>query len=137
MQVDAYDPHILKVDMEKLMKEHMELEINLKDAKKLGPRTCLITMNSVEDKIKVMKNKSKLRTCQKRIYINDDMTKEERKVQEKVRIRAREEKAKGRRVKLGFQKVKIDDEQWIWSKEEKELVKKMERPRTNDTNTKN
>ncbi|KAK9704560.1 hypothetical protein QE152_g27801 [Popillia japonica] len=45
-----------------------------------------------------MKNKSKLKEyTEEKVYINDDMTKEEREIQEKIRIRkAKEERMKGK-----------------------------------------
>lgn len=51
-----------------------------------------------------MRKKSKLK---KGIYIDDDSTKEKRGIQMKLRERAREEKAKGILVKIGYRKVKI------------------------------
>jgi hypothetical protein len=53
-------------------------------------------------------NKSKLKERKgKRIYINDGLTKEERKTQKKLREVDREERDRGKRVKIGFRKIQI------------------------------
>lgn len=50
-----------------------------------------------------MSNKSKIRNCGEEVYINDDLTKEEKKVQVGIR-----KVAKVKTVEMGFRKVIID-----------------------------
>ncbi|KAK9722634.1 hypothetical protein QE152_g19581 [Popillia japonica] len=78
---------------------------------------------------------------EQKIYINDDMTKEERGIQEKIRRKAKEERMKGKTVKIGFQKLIVEGERWRWNKEEenwnkdaRELEKKGVTPKKKSKN---
>lgn len=60
-----------------------------------------------------MANKRKLKNVREaRIYINNDVSKEDREVQSKIRTVAKEEGSKGKTVKIRFGKLNIDDEEW-------------------------
>lgn len=72
----------------------------------------------------MMQNKSHLKHGQGgKIFINDDLTKEERDIQRKIRQTFNEEKAKGKNVKMGFLKVIVEGEIWKWNKGEGRLNK--------------
>ena len=45
------------------------------------------------------------------------MTKEERIIQKKLRRIAQLERNKGKRIKVGYQKIIIEGETWRWNKE--------------------
>lgn len=64
----------------------------------------------MDDKIAVMRNKNKLKgeDC----YIDADLTRQEREIQQALRTRAREEREKGNIVKVSYQKLLIND-QWV------------------------
>jgi hypothetical protein len=55
------------------------------------------------------------------MYIDDDLTNEERKTQKKLREVAREERDRGKRVKIGYRK--INGEWFMWDEREKKLKK--------------
>lgn len=77
-----------------------------------------------KDKEKTMKNKSQLKNIKNaRIYINNDLTKEEREKQKKIRQRAQQEKANGKTVKMGYNKLIIDGVEWKWNREKEDLEK--------------
>ena len=84
-----------------------------------GKEIIIVEMDEWKTKEKIMKEKSKLRG--ENIYIDHDMTKEEREIQRKLRMRAREEKEAGRIAKVGYRKIFIDGKQWEWIDEEGEL----------------
>ncbi|KAI4465408.1 atp synthase mitochondrial f1 complex assembly factor 2/atp12 protein mitochondrial precursor [Holotrichia oblita] len=59
--------------------------------------------------MEVMKNKSKLRNkLDNKVFINDDLTREERDIQRIIRQKAKEEKSKGKQVKIGYAKLVIE-----------------------------
>jgi hypothetical protein len=69
-------------------------------------------------------NKSKLKERKgERMYIEDDLTNEGRKTQKKLREVAREEKNRGKRVKIGYRKRQINGEWFIWDGREEKLKK--------------
>jgi hypothetical protein len=68
----------------------------------------------------MMLNKSKLKERKgERMYINDDLTNEERKTQKKLTEVAREEKDRGKREKIGCRKKQINGEGFIWDERER------------------
>jgi hypothetical protein len=68
-----------------------------------------------------MLNKSKLKEKKdERMYIDDDLTKEERETQKKL---AREESDRGKRVKIGYRKIQINGEWFRWDEREEKLKK--------------
>ena len=79
-----------------------------------------VKFKNLEEKLKVMRNKNKLKG--KNIYINDDLTKIERNIQKQIAARAKEEREKGNKTKMGYMKVKINENWWYWDKET--LIKK-------------
>jgi hypothetical protein len=46
-----------------------------------------------------------------RMYIGNDLTNEERKTQKKLRQVAREERDRGKKVKIGYRKIQINDDE--------------------------
>jgi hypothetical protein len=64
-----------------------------------------------------MLNKSKLKERKgEKMYIHDDLTNEERKKQKKLR----EEGDRGKRVKIGYRKIQVNGEWFIWDKRRRE-----------------
>ena len=48
------------------------------------------------------------------VYVDDDLTEEERDVQRELRVRAREERKKGVDVWVGYRRIKIAGVLWVW-----------------------
>lgn len=69
-----------------------------------------VELNKFEDKLYIMRNKTKLRG--EEFFIDSDLTKNEREIQQAIRQRAREEREKGSTVKVGYQKLCINNE-WV------------------------
>lgn len=83
-----------------------------------GREVIIAGLKNWEDKQEVMKNKCKLRGS--KIFINHDYTKAERDIQSKIVEAAREERKKGRAVKVGYKKIMVDGK-WIdWTDGAKE-----------------
>ncbi|KAJ3662510.1 hypothetical protein Zmor_006855 [Zophobas morio] len=107
----------LAANMEKFLGRIVEGEVAVKNAYQLGPKICLVELGKKEDKLKVMQNKKKLKNeGGDRIYINDDWTPEERDVNKKIREIAKEERNKGKQVKLGYSKLTIEGKTYRWNK---------------------
>jgi len=69
-----------------------------------------------------MRRKKKLGS--REIYIDNDLTQEERKVQRKLREIARGERADGKRARVGYRRIEMEGQMYIWNKEENRIVKK-------------
>jgi hypothetical protein len=92
--------------------------VNVKEAFKINKDKMMLAKIEIWDQKKnMMLNKSKLKERKgEKMYIDDDLTNEERKTQKKLRKVAREERYRGKRVKIGYRKIQINGE---WEKMKK------------------
>lgn len=130
--IDTDDRDGLKDATKNIIKQHLNIDTSIKSAIKLNNNTCRIELEKFEDKLQIMKNKYKLRVvADSNIYINNDMTIEERKIQYIIRQKAAEERKKGNDVKMGYQKISINGRGWVWDGLEGKLIEKGNQTREN------
>uniref|UniRef100_A0A1Y1M2P7 L1 transposable element RRM domain-containing protein n=1 Tax=Photinus pyralis TaxID=7054 RepID=A0A1Y1M2P7_PHOPY len=79
-----------------------------------------VELENWEDKLEIMKKKKVL--GQAKIYIENDLTKEEGRIQSEIRNRAREERQKGNRVRTSYQRMTINGKNWRWDLQLDRLV---------------
>ncbi|XP_023318006.1 uncharacterized protein LOC106651336 [Trichogramma pretiosum] len=99
----------IKEEIEKFLKEKLAIEAGLHAAWRSG-QVVVGKCTSYEQKEMIMKNKARLAGT--RIYIENDLSFEDRKIQEKIARWARAQREKGREVKVGLGRVMVD-EKWI------------------------
>jgi len=58
----------------------------------------------------------------RKIYIDNDLTQEERVIQKKLRVVARGERTNGRRTR--YRRTEIEGQMYIWNEKENRIVKK-------------
>lgn len=107
----------IKEATETLFSELTDRKMEISDAYQIGKLKTVVKMATLNDKISVMKNKGKLRIKKsvKPIFLDDDMTQEDRKIQYRARQFAKENKKEGNRIKIGFQKVQINENWYTWN----------------------
>lgn len=116
------NPQEIMKKVDDIIGQSLGVKVPIKYVQRLGPRTCLVKMDSMDDKEEIMKNKQKLRHLKdERIYINHDLTVKERDMQREIRSRAQAERKAGKSVKVGFSKITIEGEVWRWSKDTNKL----------------
>lgn len=76
-----------------------------------GQTRILVKLKDMKDKLKVMRNKFKLKG--RDVYIDDDLCKTDRQIQAEIRQWAKLERLKGNLVRIGYKKLKING---IWEK---------------------
>lgn len=112
------------------IKRELNITPTINTVSKLGnnasKEVLIVQLSSWTCKTDIMKNKFKLNGQQ--IYIENDLTEDERKIQAEIRSKAREEKIKGNRIKIGYQKLTINDQYFEWNKKKRmlELTKRKE-----------
>lgn len=122
IEIDTNDTKIIAGAIKDVFREGLKLTIEPKKVLKIGSKTCLVEMENMEDKRKLMENKYKLKEIKdKRIYVNDDLTKNELEIRKKLRAIAQEEKLKGKEVKIGYSKLTVDGNVWRWNKSKDKL----------------
>ncbi|KAK9685892.1 hypothetical protein QE152_g37606 [Popillia japonica] len=99
------------------IKTNLSVDIKINSARKIEQKIILAELENLEDKARVMTNKSKLKgRTDLPVYINNDLTANERNIQREIRIKAQELKKDGKSVKIGFHKITSDDGVWKWNK---------------------
>lgn len=122
LRIDTQDPEILKGTMKSMLTRALDVDIEIKSALKLGEKTCVIQLENETEKEKIMENKNKLKDFKEgTIYINHDLTVQEKKMQGEIRKMAVEAKEKGKSVKQGFRTITIDGKTWRWNRVERKL----------------
>jgi len=121
--VDKWGENNLEQEVKEFIKEYLELEVEIGKAFKLrigGGRYIVVAMlENWEQKRDIMRKKRELK---ERIFIDDDLTKKEREMQGYLREKAKEEKVKGNRAKIGYAKIWVNDKCYWWNEREKRLT---------------
>lgn len=114
------------VAVEEFLEETLGVAVKIKQTyeikQKNGKTMNIVTLNKWEDKIKIMRNKNRLKG--KNIYIDNDQTAKEREIQRKIREAAEKERKNGKKIRVAYQKLIVNDNIWIWNKEKEELEKR-------------
>ncbi|KAI4459084.1 hypothetical protein MML48_6g00020248 [Holotrichia oblita] len=92
LKKEVNEPDLLKEEMHQFIESELEVKVALKGIRKIGDKIYWVELDSMDEKLKIMRNKSKLKNRRgDKIYINDDMTKQQREIQGIIRRTAREE----------------------------------------------
>uniref|UniRef100_A0A6P7GSK1 Uncharacterized protein LOC114345890 n=1 Tax=Diabrotica virgifera virgifera TaxID=50390 RepID=A0A6P7GSK1_DIAVI len=124
IQVDLEDEVRLRENIQKMMETELQLKIEVKSAFKIGYKKCIIETKSWEDKQKILQEKGKLkytRDCRE-IYIDAALTFKEAKIQKEIRDIAKQQRSKGAKVKIRYQKLEINDKVLKWNARENKLT---------------
>jgi hypothetical protein len=95
--------------VEEWLEREIGVKVNVKEAFKINKDKMMLAKIESWEQKNIMLSKSKLKEKKgERMYIDDDLTKEERETQKKLRELAREERDRGKRVKIGYRKIQIN-----------------------------
>jgi len=103
--------------IKELIKNKLRVECEVREVKRSEP-VIVAKIEGEEGKKEIMKNKFKLK--EERMFIENDLTYEERKVQEKMGRWTREKKAGGIEMKVGRGRLKIGSRWVTWEEIERE-----------------
>lgn len=119
-------------EAKEMIKENLKIEVEIRKAFKIQARgnKCVVVaeLENWEQKREIMIRKKDLKAG---IYIDNDLTKTERRMQEKLREKAKEEKRKGNNVKISYGKILIKDKWFRWNEREEKLEEEREERRGN------
>lgn len=102
----------LREETEKFLKEKLIIDAHVETAHEISNGTIIAKMTSWPQKKKVLENKRKLKGTD--TYIDNDLTAHERNIQRSLRKMAKEERTKGKLVKVGYKKINIDNVEYKW-----------------------
>lgn len=105
-------------DVKIMIERKLNLKTEIKEAVRLDTKgkkeIILVKLNNNEDKQKIMKSKKQLKG--NNVYIEDDLPREERRIQYELRKAAKELRETGKTVRVGFQKLIINGRCHYWDK---------------------
>ncbi|XP_014229659.1 golgin subfamily A member 6-like protein 2 [Trichogramma pretiosum] len=113
----------VKEEIEKMLKSKLDIEIKMEAAWKSG-QVIVGKCSKWEQKDMIMRNKSRLTGTT--LYIENDLSYEERKKQEAISRWAKEQREKGKEIKIGVGRVCVEGKWLRWEsvQEEEESRKK-------------
>lgn len=104
-------------EIKEWFKNNIKVDVEVKNVTKLnqpGKRSMLLVkLENFHEKQEIMKNKNKLKETD--IYIENDLTLDERKIAANIRQIAKEQRRKGKQVKIGYKKMYIDKKLYTWN----------------------
>lgn len=120
--------------IEEFINTSLNIDIKIVQAYQVRKDIYVAEVSSWENKTTIMKNKAKLRVLlNRKIYIENDYTQEEREIQKIIREQAKKEKLEGKQVKIGYQKLMVDEIAYKWNKD----LKKLDQIEDGGSNSKN
>ena len=108
----------IKEEIASIIKEKMGVIISIERIRAIGGGLVL-ELESRENKIKVMKNKKYLKGID--IWLDDDYTEREKEIQGWLEEVAEEEKKYGIETRVGYQKIKVKEQWYVWDEAEGRL----------------
>jgi len=105
--------------VERLIREKVEVDVNVVGCRESGT-VLVVKLESEEEKREVMRNKHRLKG--EKIYIENDLSWEERNTQIKINKWAKEQKGRGLEVKIGVGRVRVRGVWRAWAEIEREGV---------------
>lgn len=112
----------LKVELTKLIEAELGLKVGVGDAYKIGERKYVMEVNNWAEKLQILKEKRRLKG--RSIYLESELTRDERIIQKKIRDVARRERGKGVTVRVKYQGAEINGQVMVWDRGEQKLVPK-------------
>ncbi|KAJ3652628.1 hypothetical protein Zmor_018577 [Zophobas morio] len=106
-------------EVEEFLKKEIEVEVKVLEIIIVGKEESkkILVKTLWEEKQEVMKNKNKL--TRKRIYIDNDWTVQEQKIQKGIREIAKEERKKGYKTRVGYKKLEVGDKMYTSNEKRK------------------
>lgn len=98
--------------VESFLKQNLDVEINVEEAYEVKQGIVIAKLESWNKKKSIMEKRNKLKGS--KVYIDNDMTVKERKIQKELRDVGRHERQKGSVVKVMYQKININNEIYKW-----------------------
>ncbi|XP_050500817.1 uncharacterized protein LOC126880798 [Diabrotica virgifera virgifera] len=109
--------------IEQLIKEKLKLDIKITNVQNISLREnkqlTIATVANLTDKKAILREKRQLKGTH--IFIDEDLSKNERKIQKIIRDRANMERKQGNRIKMGYKKLWINGALWRWRNEGEKL----------------
>jgi hypothetical protein len=113
IKLESKNEETNKSIVENFIKLNLKVDMKANNLIKINETVSVVEVDKFENKLEIMRNKHKLKTISEKVYINNDLTEQERKIQKVIQEIAKEERAKNQQVKIGYQKIIINGKKYI------------------------
>lgn len=96
----------------RVLKKYLNIDVYIKRIRAIG-EGLLVELEVMGNKIEIMRRKGKLRRVS--LVLEDDLTEREKQIQEWLESIVREEGEKGLEARLGYGKIKVEGEWYVWN----------------------
>lgn len=132
VEIKSNNPKEIKEQVENSIHKYLGIRPEIVEAKKINERICVVEMKNLQGKNEIMENKNKLRKLKDvKMFINNDLTDEERRIQKHIRDEARKQKEMGKKVIVGYKKLTVNNITWTWNNKTEQLDTGREERRNN------
>lgn len=124
LEMDTGSQERVKAGIAAFLQEKLGVKINIVKVQKINDYMAVVEVNGWEEKQEIMMRKGKLKEItDMKVYIDHDLTKKEQEIQQKIREISRQERKEGKEVRVGFNKLWINGEKWMWNRGKQILEK--------------
>lgn len=132
LKIETNDDSKMEEKINEFILQKLEINTKVKKVEKINSKVWNVEIANFGTKMEIMTNKKKLRSGPNSyVWINNDLTENERKIQNIIREQAKEERSKNRNCKviMGYQKMIVDGKKWNWDNKTKKLKIEDQRPK--------
>lgn len=116
LPINMSNNEMIKEKVQNFIKQELGIEAKICRASKINDKVGVIEMEMFEDKMKILRAKSKLKNKKgEQIYIESDLTQKEIEMQKKLREMTAMERKNGKEVKMGYNFLIIDGTKYKWN----------------------
>lgn len=121
----------MEQETREFIKAKLGKEVRIKKAYKItNTKKMVMVIASSKDWQQKREIMNKRKELEKDIWIEDDLTRKEREIQKRLREKAKEEKERGNKVRIGifiYMKIQIGEETFRWNEREQKLEEEKRR----------
>lgn len=123
--IKSDDQEQIKLKLERLFEDVFEMHFPIKSVTKLNNALFLVKLDYFRDKVYILKNKKRLVQGEytfNPVVVYNDLTAVEKYISNRISQRARGERKRGNTVRVGYMRLYINDQKWVWSRVKNDLV---------------
>lgn len=120
--IESNDEEEIKNELYQFFKSAFQMDVAINNVTKVNDLYFNVRLVRLQDKSTILKNRYKLRNMGQKINIFADWTDKEKQIAQKIGQRAQLERMKGHNVRMGYMRLYIDNNKWVWNHEKDDLV---------------
>uniref|UniRef100_A0A6P7FDG7 Uncharacterized protein LOC114328934 n=1 Tax=Diabrotica virgifera virgifera TaxID=50390 RepID=A0A6P7FDG7_DIAVI len=122
LDINETEPEKVVEETVNNIKKYLKVEAEINRVTKIGNKRYKVEMVNLNKKKEILSNKKKLKDVPgARIFIDEDLTYQERRIQKIIREQAKLERNQGKNVKVAYKKMIVNNQVWVWNRQSETL----------------